>query len=527
MIPLIVALPLLFAFLFTISTYFDVARIYREGLFLVGIFSPIPVFILNLEQLPVNTVIGGWSRIAGIEVGINGVNYFFLLAALIVFPLVAVYSLNYFDKSHERKGLVSKYSKFTLILLLYSGVLGSFISKDLFDFAVYMEIASISAIILVASSSTEKSKLASFRYLILYLLSSFFFIFSIGIIYVKTGYLNFHLIEHNLVMDREIKVAIAVAFIALITKAGIFPLHFWLPEAHSRADTPVSALLSGVTVKVPVYGMVLFLQHTNVGFLTYPLIVVAFASMILGIIMALLQKNAKKLLAYHTVSQMGIVLIAVSVLDVYAAAHYVLAHALFKSGLFLSIGVLVSSYGTKDLKKLSFGGRRILIASVVILSLAIGGISPLIGAFGKHEIMTEFSSIGIYLLYAGSIGTLISFSKLNYMLFKSGDQNFIEKGYQLESTVAFLFALLTIGFGVYYYPKLHRMDILLLVTAIVVFLGLKYLRILEWKIPKYYEENMRGLAEQINFYTAVFVFFNILFLIVVLFKDISEVFSIL
>ncbi len=522
MIPVMVALPLLFAFLFTISTYSDIDEVFREALFLTGIFSPIPVFLFYLDDLPFNTVLGGWTRVSGIEVGLDGINYFFLSAAFIVFGLVAIYSLTYFDRIENIKGSVSKNSKFTLILLLYAGVLGSFITRDLFDFAVYMEIASISAIILVASSSSKRSKLASFRYLILYLLSSFFFIFSLGIIYVKTGYLNFHLIEQSIVLDLETKVAISLAFIALITKAGIFPLHFWLPEAHSRADTPVSALLSGITVKVPIYGMILFLQYTPVGFLTLPLMVVAFTSMILGIVMALLQKNAKKLLAYHTVSQMGIILLAVSVLDAYAAAHYVLAHSLFKSGLFLAVGVSVSSYGTRDLKKLSFGGKRSLMISVVILSLAIGGISPLIGAFGKHEIMAEISEIGVYLIYAGSIGTLISFSKLNYRLFKSGDDSEIKKDHRWEIAISFVLALLTIGFGIYYYPKLYMTDILLLITAVAVFFVLKYLKVLEWKLPRYYEKNTRGLAEQINLYTAVFVFLNISFLIVVLSEDIFQ-----
>ncbi|MBS3789382.1 MAG: monovalent cation/H+ antiporter subunit D family protein [Candidatus Thermoplasmatota archaeon] len=519
MIPLLVALPMLFAFLSSVISYIDIDRIYRETVFLLGILSPLPVFLYNIDSLPINTVVGGWSRISGIEVGIDGVNFFFLLATLIVFPLVAVYTLSHFERIGKEEGGVSRNSKFCLILLLYGSLLGSFITRDLFNFTIYLEIASIAAIILVGSSDTSGAKLASFRYLMLYLLSSFFFIFSVGIIYVKTGYLNFPLIGQNLVLDTEMKVALSIAFVALITKAGIFPLHFWLPDAHSKADTPVSALLSGLTVKAPVFGMILFLRYTPIGFLTVPLMVISFSSIFFGIFMAIFQTNAKKLLAYHTVSQMGIVLLAISVLDIYAAAHYVFAHALFKSGLFLGVGPLISSFGTKDLKSLSYRASGSLIVSFAILSLAIGGISPLIGAFGKHEILTELRGAKVYLLYATSIGTLLSFSKLNFELFKSKKNGYNGKDQGIEKGIVFLIALLTISFGIYYYPELNPMDLVFIGVALGLLSILKLSHILEWNVPRFYGKNVEGLTKQINFYTAVFVIVNSVLILLVRFGD--------
>lgn len=90
------------------------------------------------------------------------------------------------------------------------------------------------------------------------LLASYFFVFSIGIIYLKTGYLNLELISQSPPLYPEVEVAVAVAFTSLLLKAGIFPLHTWLPDAHANAPSPVSALLSGAVVKAPpAYGMVL------------------------------------------------------------------------------------------------------------------------------------------------------------------------------------------------------------------------------------------------------------------------------
>ncbi|MFP4000270.1 MAG: proton-conducting transporter membrane subunit, partial [Thermoplasmata archaeon] len=342
MITVSVAFPILFAILFRTITYFDIGikQSYEDLIFLIGVVSPLPIFGFYMLDLPTGTVLGGWTRISGIEVGVDHINFFFLLATFIIFPIVAFYSWDHFDDSiDEKSGGVSRESKFCLMLLLYGSLIGTFITRDLFNFTVYLEIASLSAIVLVGSSDTKGSKLASFRYLMLYLLSSFFFIFSVGLIYAKTGYLNFSLIEANLVMDTEIKVAITIAFVALMMKAGIFPLHFWLPDAHSKADTPVSALLSGLSVKAPIFGMVLFLNYTFIEFLAFPLMVISFGSIFFGIGMGLYQSEAKKLLAYSTVSQMGFVLLCISTLNIFVTGVYVLAHALVKAALFLGVGV--------------------------------------------------------------------------------------------------------------------------------------------------------------------------------------------
>ncbi len=509
-----VALPLLFAFLGFLSTFFDSYEKLNKAFFLTGIFSPWPIFLLNFKDYPVTTVVGGWSRVSGIELGISSINHFLIFVELIVFSLVGVYSVFYFKRNSKENTIPSR-SIFPIMLLLYSGILGCFLTRDLFNFYIYMEIASISSIILVACSGEKGAKAASFRYLLLFFLSSFFFIFSIGIIYVKTGTLNFYLIEENLVMSTEIKIAITIAFVSFITKAGIFPLHFWLPEAHAKADTPVSALLSGLTVKVPIFGMILFLEFTSIGFLTTPLMIVSFSTILFGIIMAILQTNVKKLLAYHTVSQMGFVLLGIATLNVYAAAHYAFAHSLFKAGLFLGVGVLISKEGTKNLDELSYRKNKLLIVSMIILSLAIGGVSPLIGAFGKHEILKGLSGISVYLFYAGTIGTLISFTKLNYKLFQSDSQS--KYKINMEVVITFLMAILTILFGVYYYPNLNYLDIILISIAILIFLILKYMDIFEEEVPKYFSKDIKGLGSEMNFYTSVFVIIIIAFIAYVIY----------
>ncbi|MFP4050189.1 MAG: proton-conducting transporter membrane subunit [Thermoplasmata archaeon] len=511
MIPLIVTLPLSFAFLGMLSTAFKKLERFIEVFFVLGIFSPWPIFILNVNDYPIETVIGGWSRISGIEVGIDSINHFLILATLIVFSMVGIYCLSYFSKNPEKNEPITNKSMFPLILLVYGGLLGCFLTRDLFNFYIYMEIASVSSVIMVSCSNEEGSKQAAYRYLILFFLSSFMFIFSIGIIYTNTGTLNFHLIKENMVMTTEMKVAISMAFVSFITKAGIFPIYFWLPEAHSKAETPISAILSGLTVKVPVFGMVLFMLYMDIEFLTLPLLIIAFSSILFGVVLAILQKNVKKILAYSTVSQMGFILLAIATLNAAAAVHYAFAHALFKSGLFLGIGVLISRHGTKNLDRLSCKRDSLLMLSIIILTLAIGGVSPLIGAFGKNEILSELSGFGVYLFYIGSIGTLTYFINLNYGLLnlKSLGKQFPN----LEGMVTFITAILTVAFGLYYYPKLKLMDLVLIGISFLTFAVLKWVKVFEWKSPTYFSKDVKGLGGEINFYTSVFVLVNIIFLV--------------
>ncbi|MGC9307416.1 MAG: proton-conducting transporter membrane subunit [Thermoplasmatota archaeon] len=508
MIPFIVALPLLFAFLTALLNAFDVDARVRRLLFITGILSPWPVFLVHIEGMPVSTIVGGWERISGIEVVLNEYNYYFLLGELIVFSLVGLYSLGYYNDREKSRGISVKYI-FTLILLLHGGILGALVSSDLFNFYVYMEIASLSSIILVSCSPEKGAKRASYRYLMLYLLSSFFFIFAIGIIYAKTGYLNLYLIREHMVTSGEVQAAVAIAMTSLLVKAGIFPLHFWLPEAHAKADSPISALLSGVVVKVPMYGAILFLVYIQIAFIADMLLVVAFASMFFGIGMAILQDNAKKLLAYHTVSQMGFVLLGVATLDSDAAIFYAFAHMLFKSGLFLGVGALVQSQHTQHLDELSYRGNKIIMVAIMLLSLAIGGISPFIGGFCKNQLLTNLTGFELYLFYLAGVGTLASFIKLNYKLLQPGKPHVLVP--HLEKMATAVLALLTLIFGVYFYPQLKYLDGFLILIAVAVFFVLQYLGIFSKNIPRFFVTD--NLGREMNVYTGVFVFVIALFLV--------------
>ena len=489
MIPLMVAFPLLFGFIIVILDTLRAKKILIKASFLLGAVLPAGVFLVENG----GEIVGGWSRVAGIEVGIGEINAPFIAGELMLFTVVALYSLSYFDFRDKKtaKALV-------LFLLMHAGLLGSFLAKDFFNFYIYMEIASVSAFALVAFSEEPGSKKAAFKYLILSLLASYLFIFAIGVIYMETGYLNVGLVAENALPSRELSTALGVAFASLLLKAGLFPLHGWLPDAHSIAPTPVSALLSGLVVKAPAYGMILLFSALPVGeSLKTAAMIVAVASIFFGIIMALLQRDAKRLLAYHTVSQMGYVLLGIVTFNFIGAAYYALDHSLFKGGLFLSVG----SLGTRSRKLGEFGYKNapLMTFSVLMLSLAIGGISPFIGSYAKGLISSGLPGVWRWAVPLGTIGTLVSFTKLNYYLSR-GETGVLRPSWKLSSLVL---ALTTLGAGIYLGAGLKLSDAVYIFTAVLAFFVLRALGVFE--IEAYSEA--KDVGRDVNVLTAVFVTF--------------------
>lgn len=397
-----------------------------KALYLLGVFLPMLLFPLSRGG-----VVGGYPREIGIEVGLDWVSSTFLIAEFLVFGASSLYLVK----------RVTNWKELSLLLLMHSGLIGAFISKDYFNFYVFMELSAVSSYALIASQDRE----AAFKYLLLSMTASYVLILALGMIYFQTGYLNVELASEVGLRDDT---PLRLAAISLILKAGIFPLHVWLPDAHSNAKTYVSSILSGIAVKAPIYGLILL---SNLGDLSF-LKPFAILSMAFGVIMAILQFNAKRLLAYHTVSQMGYILLGLSTGNVYGATLYSLAHAMFKGGLFLGVGAIIDARKRKDLKYL--GSRNILlIVSIAILSLAISGLGITIGGVAKSYLATTEKAI----IYAVSFGTAFSFSKLNYYLWK---------GYGNEPTNFSILPSLTLGVltvlvGIELGGKLSKYDLLI------------------------------------------------------------------
>lgn len=515
MIPLMVVIPFFFAFLILLLTVFDLKKEIYNGLFLLGIFLPWIVLYSYFGEAPVSEIVGGWEQISGIEVQFDNYNFLLIMGELALFSGIAVYLLKYFGKDKEDPNRDPVKSIYPIVLILHGGVLGTFVSRDLFNFFVYMEITSICSIILVACSKEKGSKIASYRYLMIYFLSSFFFILGMGLIYTKTGLLNLPMIAEFLgenPISTEIKIGMAMIFLALIAKAGIFPMYFLLPEAYSKADDPVTALISGMGGKVQIFGMLLILIFLPFDMISQQLKIVAFSSMAFGILIALFQNNIKKVIAYSSISQLGYILLAIALLESEGAIYHSFIHALSIGGIFLCIGILISAQKTKDLMKLSYRGRPLIMFTVIILSLSIIGVYPFLMSHTKQIISNALNGPLIYIFYSISVGTVMVYVRLNYHLLKKGaGSNDVSTQY-LKIFPPIVFGIIMILSGFYFNIEFLYNDFLILGLGIGIFLLLEFFNIFQINIPEPFSNNRKGLAKEINYYTAVFVILNIIFL---------------
>ncbi len=506
MLVLMVVLALFFALLLLFISLFDISDNFADVLFLAGIITPAIIFAAHGTPMQIDMIMGGWEPISGIAVGLDNYNRYFLLAELIVFSLAGFYSISYYRTDPHKNKF------YALILLMHGGIMGVFLSKDLFNLFVLMELASVSAFALVAFSRGRNSQRAALRYLLFSIIASYLFLLSIGMIYVNTGTLNFELISQNITLSREIDIALALAFTAMILKTGIFPLHFWLPDVYSESDTPICALLAGMTRRTPIYAMLLFTMYLPMTHLSQPLLIVAFASMFFGFIMAMFQNDVWRLLAYASIGLMGIVLIGIATENFMGVAHYVLAHAIVTTGLFLTTGTLSDQQKTRNIRDLTYRHHMLIFVSVVMLSFALGSMSPSLNALAKKELLVGLNGIQVILFQSGFVLALLIMLKMNFLLWHDGE----EPKQVRVSPMSFISAIpaaLSIALGIYIYPVLVLTDLLLLGAAGLLFFLFLSFNMLEYVGIEKLGDRFRDLGVTNNYYAMVLFAFLLVVLL--------------
>jgi multicomponent Na+:H+ antiporter subunit D len=294
------------------------------------------------------------------------------------------------------------------------------LAGDLFNFYVFLEVAAIASYALVGFGCEREELEAAFKYLVLGTIGSAFILVGITILYALTGHLNMAMVSASLAAQGAEGPAVLLAATLLIggvaLKAAMVPFHAWLPDAHPSAPAPISAMLSGVLIKACGVYLLARLVFTVLGPTTgyaNVLIVLGAASMVLGVFLAVGQWDFKRLLAYHSISQMGYVVlaigVAVAVMAPTGSQDRVVAallpagralppvnHAAFKSLLFLSSGAIEQQAGTRKLKQMGGLSVRMPITSLCcrIGALSISGVPPFNGFFSKLIIIIALVMAG-------------------------------------------------------------------------------------------------------------------------------------
>ncbi len=381
---------------------------YAQVVFALGIvtsaFYSIRMAFVVLRQGTLLYYVGGWPPPYGIEIVADAFGaYASLVMALISLPIA------YFVVVAPREvNTPSRYM--ALILLLMAAMQGMVLAGDLFNLFVFIEICSLSAIAIIALKGTKDSIEASFRYLILSALGSGGILFAVALIFMITGHLNMSFVRETLSTTASLYplntlTAVAFIFIGFAVKAAIFPLHVWLPEAHSTAPTASSALLSGLVIKayLVAFVRVIYLVLGADLFVALPLrpvlLVLAACAMLVGSTFAIAQNNIKRMLAYSTVAQMGYIVLGLGLFSPRAlegSILHIFNHAITKSLLFLAAGVIIKQTGTNRLSELKGMGRKmpLTFAAFTVGSLSMVGIPGFAGFVSKWYLALGALDIG-------------------------------------------------------------------------------------------------------------------------------------
>ncbi len=334
-----------------------------------------------------------WLNLAPLSFTVDGLGAFFLLPIFLVSLATALYSLHYMDNPEKNRRTGANYFFFTILVAAMALVVTA---ADFLTLALSWELMSLSSFFLVVFDfENKKTRAAGYVYLLFAQAGALLLFAAIGLIYASTGSFTFQ--AAGKLPAAVTYTAFLLAFLGFGSKAGIMPLHIWLPRAHPAAPSHVSAIMSGVMIKMGIYGILRFyqlLQPTD-PLCAEAVIGVGAVTGVLGVVQAMGQHDLKKLLAYHSVENIGIIVLGIgagmlgsatgrplmAALGFGGAIFHVLNHALFKSLLFMGAGSVLHRTGTAAIEAQGGLLKRMPVTGWTFLagSLAICGLPPFNG----------------------------------------------------------------------------------------------------------------------------------------------------
>jgi multicomponent Na+:H+ antiporter subunit D len=468
-LPILLLLPLLFGAVLAV-----LAGMWRPAAAqVVAVLATGTTLVLSVIALvevvtngPLSYSLGGWPPPIGIEYVLDPLAAYMITVVSLVGVLVSVYPVEVgFDVRPKR--FVPLYP---LVLLLLSGLSGVVLSGDLFHLFVFIEIYALATYPLV-SLGGDRGVFASLRYLLLGTIGSGLYLLGVGFLYFSTGTLNMADMAQQLVAISDsptVLGAMALIVIGLALKMALFPLHVWLPDAHSYSPPAVAALLAAVQVKAGAYALLRILYDVfGPAYLGAEGLPVATAltwfgaaGIVVGSVLAIQQADLKRMLAYSTVAQLGYIGLGIGLgtpLALVGAMLHVLNHAVMKSGLFLVAGGIIQQTGLKTIARFSGLGRRmpLTMAGFALLALSMVGIPPTAGFFSKWYLVLGSLDAGNWVLAvvigSSSLLTAIYFLRLFEQIYVRAPaeavvEAAVEPGPRIVGTVAVLsLAVLAIG----------------------------------------------------------------------------------
>ncbi|TVP72854.1 MAG: oxidoreductase [Rhodobacteraceae bacterium] len=434
------------------------------------------VFWLAQRVLASGAVIvplGGWGAPLGIDLRADGLSVAMLLLTSAVGFLVSVAALDSLkgaDQARQRQYF------WPLWLLLLTGMNGVYLSTDIFNLYVMIEVIALAAVGLTVLSGTKAALRAGLEYMYASILGALLFLMGVGFVYMQAGRLDFAgLIAAE--PSAAMSAALALMIVGLLLKTALFPLHFWLPAAHANATAPASALLSGLVVKAALY---IFLRLTTYMPLPDEILITLIGALGAGAVLwgglqALRAERLKLLVAWSTVVQIGLIFIAfaragqVGLAESWkAAALLILAHGVAKAAMFLAAGRIKDEIGHDRIRDLDRAPVRPTLAQFTFALAAISliGLPPSLGFIGKWSLMegamaagywhwVAITMIGTFMSVAYFSRVLSAFLRFDRVRAPVGEH----QGWALADAAPLTLALTAIGLGLMAAPILRFIEI--------------------------------------------------------------------
>ncbi|MCC4263382.1 Na+/H+ antiporter subunit D [Oceanimonas baumannii] len=363
---------------------------------------------------------GSWPAPYGISLVADLLSAIMVVVTGIIGLAVAVYSLATMSRNHEAFGY------YPLLHLMLAGVVGAFLTGDIFNLYVWFEILLIASFGLMILGGERAQMEGAIKYVTLNLISSAMFLTAVGLLYGYAGTLNMADLAVKLNGAEQSGLVTVIAMLFLVAfgiKAAAFPLFFWLPASYHTPPVAISAVFAGLLTKVGVYALyrvfsLIFVQDT--GF-THGTVLMAMGifTMVTGVLGAAAQFEVRRILSFHIISQIGYMLVGLALFTPLAIAggvFYIFHHIIVKTNLFLISGVMYRYHGSYDLAHLGglYRSAPWLAALFMIPAMSLAGLPPLSGFFAKFTVIKAGVIEGHWLMVAMAliVGLLTLYSMI-------------------------------------------------------------------------------------------------------------------
>ncbi|KAA9149376.1 Na+/H+ antiporter subunit D [Microbacterium lushaniae] len=383
------------------------------------------LFAVDASDQPLAVSVGGWPIPLGIVLYVDRLAALLVVISSVVLLAVLLFSVGQGAADGDDDTPVSIFHPSYLILS--AGIFTAFIAGDLFNLYVGFEILLVASYVLITLGSTESRIRTGVVYIVVSLVSSILFLAAIAMIYGALGTVNMAQLSDRMgELPPDVQLVLhLMLLLAFSIKAAVFPLSFWLPDSYPTAPAPVTAVFAGLLTKVGVYALIRtetqIFRDSDVNFM---LMIVALATMIVGVLGALAQAELKRILSFTLVSHIGYMVFGLAIATeaaIGATIYYTVHHIVVQTTLFLAIGLIERRAGSTSILRVRGLMRAAPVIAVLyfIPAINLGGLPPFSGFIGKYGLFDAAAEVGTPIMIVLIVGGIVTSLLTLYALMRA------------------------------------------------------------------------------------------------------------